>query len=80
MVNNLYDRALAEAALASGYADLIAFGRPFLANPDLVTRFRIGASLNAVDYKTAYRGGEAGYIDYPSLTFDLSSFPGRLSS
>jgi len=80
MVNNLYDRALAEAALESGYADLVAFGRPFLANPDLVTRFRIGAPLNAVDYKTAYRGGVAGYIDYPSLTFDLSSFPGRLSS
>jgi N-ethylmaleimide reductase len=67
IVNNLYDQALAEAALASGYADLIAFGRPFLANPDLVERYRIGAPLNAVDYKTAYRGGEAGYIDYPSL-------------
>lgn len=79
-VNNSYDRDLAEAALASGYADLIAFGRPFLANPDLVTRYRIGASLNDVDYQTAYRGGEAGYIDYPSLNFDLSSSAGRSRS
>ncbi len=67
IANNLYDRELAEATLARGYADLVSFGRPFIANPDLVERFRRGAALNAVDYSTAYRGGAAGYVDYPAL-------------
>jgi N-ethylmaleimide reductase len=67
MVNNGYDRALADAVLASGDADLIAFGRPFIANPDLVERLRRGAPLNAVDPATLYGGGAAGYTDYPAL-------------
>jgi N-ethylmaleimide reductase len=66
MVNNGYDRALAEQALAQG-ADLVAFGRPFIANPDLVQRLRVGAPLTAVVPATLYGGGEQGYTDYPAL-------------
>ena len=66
MVNNGYDRALAERALADG-ADLVAFGRPFIANPDLVRRLREGAELNPLDNATIYGGGAQGYTDYPAL-------------
>ncbi len=66
MVNNGYDLPLAEKALADG-ADLVAFGRPFIANPDLVNRLRVGGPFNEVDAKTLYGGGEAGYTDYPTL-------------
>jgi N-ethylmaleimide reductase len=66
MVNNGYDLKLAEQALAEG-ADLVAFGRPFIANPDLVDRLRVGGPFNALDAKTLYGGGEAGYTDYPTL-------------
>ncbi|WP_130482733.1 alkene reductase [Sphaerotilus mobilis] len=66
MVNNGYDRALAEQALANG-ADLIAFGKPFIANPDLVRRLRENAPLNEADRSTFYGGGAQGYIDYPAL-------------
>jgi N-ethylmaleimide reductase len=66
MVNNGYDRTLAEAALAQG-ADLVAFGRPYLANPDLVRRLREGAPLNTPDRSTFYGGGARGYTDYPAL-------------
>ena len=54
-------------ALASGAADAIAYGRPFLANPDLVERFRPNERLNAPDFKTFYTDGEQGYTDYPAL-------------
>ncbi|SEI56978.1 N-ethylmaleimide reductase [Dyadobacter sp. SG02] len=57
----------AEAKLQEGVADLIAFGQPFLANPDLVTRIDLDAVLNAPDYNTFYSAGADGYIDYPSL-------------
>jgi N-ethylmaleimide reductase len=67
MVNNGYDKALAEAAVAQGRADAVAFGRPFISNPDLVRRLREGAALNAWDSKTFYGGGARGYIDYPAL-------------
>jgi N-ethylmaleimide reductase len=67
MVNNGYDKALAEAAVAEGRADAVAFGRPFISNPDLVRRLREGAALNAWDSKTFYGGGAQGYIDYPAL-------------
>lgn len=66
MVNNGYDLALAEQALSEG-ADLVAFGRPFIANPDLVARLRAGGPFNAVDTPTMYGGGAAGYTDYPTL-------------
>ncbi|NQW80242.1 MAG: alkene reductase [Polaromonas sp.] len=66
MVNNGYDKALAEKAAADG-ADLIAFGRPFIANPDLVRRLREDATMNAQDQTTFYGGGVKGYTDYPTL-------------
>lgn len=67
MVNNGYDRALALDAVASGRADLVAFGKPFIANPDLGRRLREAAPLNAHDSKTFYGGGAVGYTDYPTL-------------
>ncbi len=67
MVNNGYDKALAERALADGKADLVAFGRPFISNPDLVERLRRNAPLNALDGSTLYGGGAHGYTDYPTL-------------
>ncbi len=66
MVNNGYNTDLANQALGSG-ADLVAFGRPFIANPDLVERLRRGAALNAPDVSTFYGGAEKGYTDYPTL-------------
>ena len=66
MVNNGYDRALAEAALANG-ADIVAFGRPFIANPDLVQRLQHNAPLNELHRATLYGGGAEGYTDYPTL-------------
>lgn len=65
--NNGYDFASAQAAVTSGGADAIAFGRLLLANPDLVERFRRGAALNAPDYERLYTGEEKGYTDYPLL-------------
>ena len=67
MVNNAYDKALAEAALAHG-ADIVAFGRPFIANPDLVQRLERNAPLNEVNRATLYGGGAEGYTDYPPLS------------
>jgi N-ethylmaleimide reductase len=55
-------------ALAEGWADAIAFGVPFLANPDLPARFRAGVALNAADESTFYTPGEKGYTDYPAMT------------
>jgi len=67
LANNGYDLDLANAQLSAGRADLVAFGRPFIANPDLVKRLRTGAPLAAIDPATIYGGGAAGYIDYPAL-------------
>ncbi|AZG08082.1 alkene reductase [Pigmentiphaga sp. H8] len=67
MTNNGYDRATAEQAVQSGAADLVAFGKLFIANPDLVRRLREQAPLNAPDNTTFYGGTEKGYIDYPAL-------------
>lgn len=67
MTNAGYDRASANAVLAAGRADLVAFGALFIANPDLPARFRAGASLNTPDPATFYGGGAEGYTDYPSL-------------
>jgi N-ethylmaleimide reductase len=65
LANNGYDLSRAQTALRRGAADLIAFGVPFLANPDLVRRYRDDLPLNAADPDTFYSGGEAGYIEYP---------------
>ncbi|MFM1907294.1 MAG: hypothetical protein RLZZ591_971 [Pseudomonadota bacterium] len=62
-----YDRDSAENALATNQADLIAFGRPFLTNPDLVARLKTNAALNAPDMSTFYTPGPKGYTDYPTL-------------
>jgi N-ethylmaleimide reductase len=67
IANNGYDLNLAKAMRASGHADLIAFGRPFIANPDLVERLKLGAPLAEFNSKTLYGGGAEGYIDYPAL-------------
>ena len=62
-----YDRARADAAIAAGQADLVGFGVPYLANPDLLERLRRGAPLNAPDQATFYGGDASGYTDYPAL-------------
>jgi N-ethylmaleimide reductase len=67
MVNNGYDRQMALDAVATGRADLVAFGKPFIANPDLGRRLREDAPLNKPDNATFYGGGAAGYTDYPTL-------------
>jgi N-ethylmaleimide reductase len=63
-----YDAARAEADLEAGKADLIAVGKPFLANPDLIERWKSGAPLNAPDMNTFYTPGAKGYTDYPALS------------
>jgi N-ethylmaleimide reductase len=67
MANLSYDKARGNAAIASGHADVIAYGVPFIANPDLVKRFSINAALNQADSSTFYGGTEHGYTDYPFL-------------
>lgn len=67
ILNSDFDAVKAQAALDSGVADGIAFGRPFIANPDLVERLRTGAPLNAWDASTFYTQGAEGYTDYPAL-------------
>ena len=65
MANNGYDKERAEKSLGDGDSDLVAFGVPFLANPDLVYRFRNNLPLNDIDFDTFYGGAEHGYTDYP---------------
>ena len=67
IANGGYEQDRAEEALASGAADLVAFGKPFIANPDLPERFRRGARLNKADPETFYGGDARGYTDYPVL-------------
>ena len=67
VLNSDYDVAKAEAALADGVADAIAFGRPFISNPDLVERIRSGAEWSADNPQTWYAPGAEGYTDYPAL-------------
>jgi N-ethylmaleimide reductase len=67
MVNNAYDAGLAQKVVADGTADIVAFGKLYIANPDLVERLRTKAPLNAWDQSTFYGGGEKGYTDYPTL-------------
>jgi N-ethylmaleimide reductase len=67
LVNNGYSRELAIETIADGTADLVAFGRPFISNPDLVRRLRDNAPLNELQADKLYGGGAAGYTDYPTL-------------
>lgn len=66
LVNNGYDKDLAKIVVAEGYADLVAFGKMFIANPDLVDRLKNNIELNAPDNATFYGGGAKGYVDYPT--------------
>ncbi|SFE22821.1 alkene reductase [Roseivivax sediminis] len=67
MGNNGYDREMAVERVERGDTDLVAFGVPFIANPDLPRRLELGAELNAADKSTFYGGGREGYTDYPFL-------------
>jgi N-ethylmaleimide reductase len=67
ILNGGYDARTGAAALKAGEADMLAYGRLFLANPDLVERFRTGAALNEPDTHTFYTSGPKGYTDYPTL-------------
>ena len=67
IANNGYDLALANKVLDADAADLIAFGKPFISNPDLVERLKRAAPLNELDRATLYGGAEKGYTDYPTL-------------
>lgn len=67
IANGGYDKARGNAAIASGHADCVAYGMPFIANPDLVERFRIDAPLNPADPSTFYGGTDKGYTDYPAI-------------
>lgn len=67
IANLSYDKARGNAAIASGHADAVAYGVPFIANPDLVERFKADASLNDADASSFYGGSEKGYTDYPFM-------------
>jgi N-ethylmaleimide reductase len=67
LANNGYTRETALSAVAEGCADLVSFGRDFIANPDLVRRLRLNAALQAIDRATLYGGEAKGYTDYPAL-------------
>lgn len=67
VTNGGYDKESAAEAIASGQADAIAFGQPFIANPDLPERLRVNAPLNEPVVATYYSQGPAGYVDYPTL-------------
>lgn len=66
MINNGFDQARGNEVIAQGHADLVAYGRLFISNPDLPARFATGAPLAEPDQDTFYVGGEKGYIDYPA--------------
>ena len=68
VANGGYNRPKGEEAIRSGHADAIAYGRPFLANPDLPRRLQLGAPLNEPDPATFYGGGAVGYTSYPTLS------------
>jgi N-ethylmaleimide reductase len=65
MANLAYDKARGNAAISSGHADAVAFGVPFIANPDLVERYQHDWPLNEADSNSFYGGTEKGYTDYP---------------
>jgi len=67
MANLAYDKARGNAVIANGHADVVAYGVPFIANPDLVARFKLDAPLNEADSSSFYGGAEKGYTDYPFI-------------
>ena len=66
IANVKMDRDRGNRLIAEGLADLVAFGRPYIANPDLVQRFAENAPLAEVDWETVYASGSHGYSDYPT--------------
>ena len=68
VLNSDYDGTSGPARMAAGVADAISFGRPYIANPDLVERLRDGAALTEADPATFYSNGPEGYTDYPMRT------------
>jgi N-ethylmaleimide reductase len=68
MVNSGYTLERAEEVLSKGLADLVAFGRSFISNPDLPERLQMGLPLTRPDHLTFYGGGAAGYTDYPMVS------------
>jgi len=72
ILNGGYDAVTGNEAVGRGYADLVSFGVPFLANPDLPGRFKMGVPLNSPDISTFYEGEEHGYTDYPALYEDIA--------
>jgi len=73
IVNTGFDKAKGNAVIAAGLADIVAFGVPFIANPDLVERLRSDAPLNKPDPATFYGVGPKGYTDYPSLALAVAA-------
>ena len=67
IANGNFDAGRAEESLREGRADFVAFGRPYIANPDLVERMSSDVPLNQPDMATFYVGGDKGYIDYPAM-------------
>ena len=67
IANESFDQATAEAAIAAGEADAVAFGKGFIANPDLPRRFAVGEPLSKWNAETFYSAGPEGYTDYPAV-------------
>lgn len=65
IANGSLTKESAQAVISAGAADLVSFGAPYIANPDLVERFRRGLALSSGDPDTYYQGGSRGYVDYP---------------
>lgn len=75
MANHAYDKTRGNAAIAANKADLIAFGKPFIANPDLVSRFLFDAPLAHLNQETLYGGADRGYTDYATLSAVAATTP-----
>ncbi len=75
MSNGSYTRESGEKTVTEGAADAIVYGRPYIANPDLVERFAKQTPLNDVNYDRLYGGGPDGYSDYPVLAGDTPAHP-----
>ncbi len=67
IANEQFTKESANRLLEEGTADAVAFGKAYIANPDLLERFRRDAPLNELDIQTMYGSGPKGYIDYPAL-------------
>jgi len=73
IANTAMDQDRGNRLISEGLADMIAFGRPYIANPDLVARFTAGAPLADIRWDTVYASGPEGYIDYPEMESLVSS-------